>query len=98
MTSRKKLDNPWAVRYIRGLNGQSRARRTVTQRAKALTKKYGGNSYRWKDVRKYVLLLSNPQYYNDPEVTHGYMRGSETVNYVEKIMDRQSKYRHTKWR
>ena len=42
MTSRKKLDNPWAVRYIRGLNGQSRARRTVTQRAKALTKKYGG--------------------------------------------------------
>ena len=66
--------------------------------AMRLTKKYGGNSYRWKDVRKYVLLLSTPQYYNDPEVSHGYMRGSETVNYVEKIMDRQSKYRHTKWR
>ena len=42
MTSRKKLDNPWAVRYIRRLNGQSRARRTVTQRAEALTQNYGG--------------------------------------------------------
>ncbi len=66
--------------------------------AMRLTRKYGGNSNRWKDVRKYILLLSQPAYYNDPEVKYGYMRGSETVNYVEKIMDRQSKYRHTKWR
>lgn len=66
--------------------------------AMRLTKKHGGNPNRWKDVRKYVLLLSQPEYYRDPDVQHGYMRGSETVNYVEKIMDRQSKYRHTKWR
>jgi membrane-bound lytic murein transglycosylase F len=66
--------------------------------AMRLTKKHGGNPNRWRDVRKFVLMLSQPEYYRDPDVQHGYMRGSETVNYVEKIMDRQSKYRHTKWR
>jgi membrane-bound lytic murein transglycosylase F len=30
--------------------------------AMKLTNKHGGNSNRWKDVRKYILLLSRPEY------------------------------------
>ncbi len=61
--------------------------------AMALTQKYGGNPKRWSDVSRYVLLLSQPQYYRDPVVKYGYMRGSETVDYVEKIRLRWQSYR-----
>ena len=62
--------------------------------AMALTKKYGGVSQRWSDVSRYVLLLQSPQYYNDPVVKYGYMRGSETAQYVDVIMRRHEQYRH----
>ena len=62
--------------------------------AMALTKKYGGVWQRWNDVRHYILALSRPQYYRDPTVKNGYMRGSETANYVDMIMRRWSQYRH----
>lgn len=62
--------------------------------AMALTKKYGGVWQRWSDVRHYILALSRPQYYRDPTVKNGYMRGSETANYVDMIMRRWSQYRH----
>lgn len=61
--------------------------------AMALTKKYGGVWQRWSDVRRYILALSQPAYYNDPVVSYGYMRGSETANYVDMIMDRWQQYR-----
>lgn len=61
--------------------------------AMALTKKHGGIPQRWSDVRRYVLALSNSTYYNDEVVKNGYMRGSETVNYVDMIMERWQKYR-----
>lgn len=60
--------------------------------AMALTEKYGGNKYHWEDVSKYILLLSTPQYYRDPVVKYGYMRGSETANYVVRIHERWSSY------
>lgn len=62
--------------------------------AMALTKKYGGIWQRWSDVKRYILALSDPQYYRDPIVKNGYMRGSETADYVDKIMVRWSQYRH----
>lgn len=62
--------------------------------AMALTKKYGGINQRWSDVRHYVLALSNVEYYRDPVVKSGYMRGSETANYVDMIVERQRQYRH----
>lgn len=62
--------------------------------AMALTKKYGGIWQRWSDVRHYILALSQPQYYRDPVVKNGYMRGSETANYVDMIMSRWKQYRH----
>lgn len=61
--------------------------------AMSLTKKYGGNQYNWRDVSEYVLKLSTPAYYNDPVVKYGYMRGSESVDYVSRIRSRWSQYR-----
>ena len=34
-----------------------------------------------------------PACYNDPVVKYGYMRGSETVDYVERIRQRYAQYR-----
>lgn len=61
--------------------------------AMLLTQKYGKNPHDWNDVSKYVLLLSEPAYYRDPMVHHGYMRGSETVGYVKRIHERWTQYR-----
>ncbi len=61
--------------------------------AMALAKKNGKNPYKWIHVAEYVLKLSTPEYYNDPVVKYGYMRGSETANYVNAIYSRWQKYR-----
>ena len=65
--------------------------------AMALTSKYGGNPRRWSHVAPYVLKLQQPQYYNDPVVRYGYMRGSETVDYVDRIRQRYAQYRGTQY-
>ena len=64
--------------------------------AMALAQKNGRDARRWTDVEPYVLKLSQPQYYNDPVVKYGYMRGSETVDYVQKIHERWNGYRGIK--
>ncbi len=61
--------------------------------AMALAQKNGKNPHRWGDVEGFVLGLARPQYYNDPVVKYGYMRGSETVDYVRKIHERWNGYR-----
>lgn len=61
--------------------------------AMALTQKYGGNEHRWSEVSKYILLLSEPQYYRDPVVRFGYLRGTETANYVTAIRSHWAHYR-----
>ena len=61
--------------------------------AMALTRKNGGNDNDWQKVSTYILHLSEPKYYRDPDVKYGYMRGSETENYVRKIMQRWEDYR-----
>lgn len=60
--------------------------------AMALAQRDGKNPHRWRDVSEYVLKLSTPKYYNDPIVKHGYMRGTETVDYVSKIRQRHQGY------
>lgn len=65
--------------------------------AMALARKYGGNSQRWADVAPYILRLQQPEYYNDPVVRYGYMRGSETVDYVDRIRKRYAQYRGCKY-
>lgn len=61
--------------------------------AMALTKKNGKNPHKWIHVAEYALKLSTPEYYNDPVVKYGYMRGNETANYVSAIYSRWQKYR-----
>lgn len=63
------------------------------QDAMALARKNGKNPYHWKDVAYYVLALQRPQFYNDPVVQYGYMRGAETVDYVDRIRQRYAQYR-----
>lgn len=61
--------------------------------AMALARKHGRNANSWGDVSEFVLKLSRPQYYNDPVVRSGYMRGAETVEYVSRIRERWAQYR-----
>lgn len=61
--------------------------------AMALAKKNGKNPHDWEHVSQYVLGLSDPKYYRDPVVKYGYMRGTETVDYVARIRSRYEQYR-----
>ena len=64
--------------------------------AMALAQKNGRNPRHWGEVEPFVLGLSRPEYYNDPVVKYGYMRGSETTDYVRKIHERWNGYRGVK--
>lgn len=57
-----------------------------------LARKHGRNSHNWGEVREFVLRLSQPGYYTDPVVKYGYMRGSETAEYVDRIRARWADY------
>lgn len=61
--------------------------------AMALARKNGKDPNRWENVKEFVLKLGTPAYYRDKVVKYGYMRGSETVDYVEKINSRWAQYR-----
>ena len=50
------------------------------------------NPERWSDVSKVFPLLSMRDY--AARARHGYVRGSETVQYVEEIWARYRAYRH----
>ena len=56
--------------------------------AMALARKHGGNPHSWASVGEYILKLREPEYYQDPVVRHGFMRGNETYNYVRSIRQR----------
>lgn len=60
--------------------------------AMALAKAEGANPYRWNDVSTFILRLTDPVWYRRPEVKYGYMRGTETANYVSQIMERWQTY------
>lgn len=62
------------------------------QDAMRLCERDGRNAQRWDDVRTYVLRLKDPQYYQDTLVHYGYMRGTETADYVDKIRARYQQY------
>ncbi len=62
------------------------------QDAMRLATRDGANAQRWADVRTYVLRLKDPHYYQDTLVRYGYMRGTETADYVDKIRARYQQY------
>jgi membrane-bound lytic murein transglycosylase F len=51
--------------------------------ARAITESQGGNPDLWSDVKKRLPLLSQKKYYK--KTNHGYARGWEPVQYVERI-------------
>lgn len=61
--------------------------------AMSLANKHGRNAHSWREVREFVLKLASAPYYNDPVVKYGYMRGYETVDYVDRIRTRWAQYR-----
>ena len=60
--------------------------------ARALTLKAGKNPDKWDDVREYLRLKSNPEYYNDEVCRFGYCRGEEPINYVDVITTKYGEY------
>jgi len=63
------------------------------QDAQTLTSKAGRDHHVWQEVAPFILRLSEPRYYRDPDVHNGYMRGTETEAYVRLIMQRWGEYR-----
>ncbi|MEA3411295.1 MAG: membrane-bound lytic murein transglycosylase MltF [Pseudomonadota bacterium] len=51
--------------------------------ARRITQLLGGNPDLWRDVRKYLPLLSEPDVYR--RTRYGFARGAEPVNYVRNI-------------
>ena len=60
--------------------------------ARALAAKYGENPNQWSIAEKYLMLKSEPEYYNDTVCTFGYFRGNHTVRYVNDVFDTYNKY------
>lgn len=61
--------------------------------ARNLAAKYDHDPFIWDDnVEKFLKLKSNPKYFNDPVVKHGYCRGAEPVNYVRDILELYGHY------
>lgn len=58
----------------------------------ALARKHGADTQTWASVSRYLGMLNNPHYYTDPVVKYGYMRSSETLDYVERIRSRYMQY------
>ena len=62
--------------------------------ARELASKHGKSPNIWDDnVADFVRLKSEPEYYNDPVCKHGYLRGTETFNYVKEVMSRYRFYK-----
>ena len=62
--------------------------------AQALAQKYGKDPKNWADVEPYLLLKSQPEYYNDSVCTAGYLHGKETTNYVSSVLQRWDNYKN----
>ena len=62
--------------------------------ARRLAEKHGQNPDKWDVVSSFLLKKSNPKYYKDDVVKHGYCRGDETFNYVKEIMNRYHHYKN----
>ena len=61
--------------------------------ARRLAKKYGDDPDQWEDVAYWLIRKSKRAVYNDPVVKYGFARGTEPVDYVERIMERFGHYK-----
>ncbi|MDR1610287.1 MAG: transglycosylase SLT domain-containing protein [Candidatus Symbiothrix sp.] len=79
------------IKYVLGSYNAGQAH---VMDAQALAEKYGKNPSYWEDVEPYLLLKSQPEYYNDSVCRVGYLRGKETVNYVSSVLERWNYYKN----
>lgn len=93
MLDRQFADIPAGTERIRYVLAAYNGGANHVRDAMALTSKHGGNPRSWNHVAPYILRLSDPRYYRDPVVRYGYMRGTETSEYVRLIMERWASYR-----
>ena len=61
--------------------------------ARRLAEKNGDDPAVWDDVAYWLIRKSKRGVYNDPVVKYGYARGTEPVDYVERILDRFEHYK-----
>ncbi|MFP4663048.1 MAG: transporter substrate-binding domain-containing protein [Bacteroidales bacterium] len=63
--------------------------------AMRLAEKYGRNPNVWDgNVRYFLMHKSNPRYFEDEVVKHGYCTGIQPINYVEEVVERYEHYRN----
>ena len=63
--------------------------------ARRLATKNGKDPNIWdNNVEYYLLKKSEPEYYTDSVVRHGYCRGKEPVNYVTEVIERFHHYQN----
>jgi membrane-bound lytic murein transglycosylase F len=61
--------------------------------ARRLAEKHGKDPDIWtENVENLILAKSEPAFYNDPVVKHGYCRGQEPYDYVRGILERYELY------
>lgn len=65
------------------------------QDARRLAERYGSDPNIWSgSVDKWLMKKSEPEYYSDQVVRHGFARGIETFNFVKDIMNRYEHYKN----
>ncbi|MCA1757825.1 MAG: transporter substrate-binding domain-containing protein [Bacteroidales bacterium] len=62
--------------------------------ARKLAVKNGRDPELWSDVGYYLLRKSEPEFYHDPVVEHGFCRGEEPYNYVVEVLNRYEHYQN----
>lgn len=63
--------------------------------AMKLARKNGKDPEKWYgNVALWLLKKSDPRYFNDIVVKNGYFRGTESVNFVNKVLDRFEHYKN----
>lgn len=63
--------------------------------AQRLAQKNNFNPHKWdNNVAEMILLKSNPKYYNDEVVLHGYCRGTEPFRYIKDVLALYDHYRN----
>lgn len=62
--------------------------------AQKLALKHGKNPHIWYDNVEYFLLAkSQPEFYNDPVVKYGKVKGVETKNFVRDVLSKYDQYK-----
>lgn len=60
--------------------------------ARRLAVKQGVNHNSWQQLSKYVKLKGTPEWVNDEAVRNGAFNGTETVQFVDKVMTKYDQY------